>query len=67
MFYLKQPWDVQGEAGGYCPDFPAALVSEDGLSLRMTSSACCSKEGYSYHSTAVQLTLGVEGADKDGA
>jgi len=31
------------------------------------SSACCSKEGYSYHSTAVQLTLGVEGADKDGA
>lgn len=44
--------------GRYCPDFPAAFMSADGLSLRMTSSACCTQEGYSYHSTAVRLTLG---------
>lgn len=58
IFYLEQPWAVQGMPGGYCPDFPAAFASEDGLSLRMTSSACCSHTGYSYHSTAVELTLG---------
>ena len=44
--------------GRYCPDFPAAFMSADGLSMRMTSSACCTQEGYSYHSTAVRLTLG---------
>ena len=49
----------------HCPDFPAAFMSADGLSLRMTSSACCTQEGYSYHSTAVRLTLGKGGADKE--
>jgi hypothetical protein len=58
LFYLKQGWEVAGKPGGYCPDFPAALVSADGLRLRMTSSACCDSQGYSYHSTAVQLSLG---------
>jgi hypothetical protein len=58
LFYLKQGWEVAGKPGGYCPDFPAALVSADGLRLRMTSSACCDPQGYSYHSTAVQLSLG---------
>jgi hypothetical protein len=56
LVHVEQSWTLGG-GGAYCPDFPARWASGDGLLLQMVASACCSKSGYSFHTTAVQLVL----------
>jgi hypothetical protein len=60
VFYLEQPWNLEGGHAAYCPDFPQWSIGNvaDGMvSMKMATSACCGSPGYTYHLTDVHLTL----------